>query len=188
MAKSLFASLPPRTPKKAVVIQRQNDGSLMEEGNNCHKLGNTKGKFHEFHEAFSSHSRSKFNIGLHMFQDRAQICNLLKFNVTFGFSIMLGVVLHFCVSCLENFICFLKLVVDLNICILISSFTYLDGAAPFKFDVPSPDDLVSNGLHSSKTGSKGILLTCLNYCRNQFLSTLMQFLDNQGIGGCFLCM
>ncbi|ESR63383.1 hypothetical protein CICLE_v10007529mg [Citrus x clementina] len=92
MAKSLFASLPPRTPKKAVVIQRQNDGSLMEEGNNCHKLGNTKGKFHEFHEAFSSHSHSKFNI------------------------------------------------------------------APFKFDVPSPDDLVSNGLHSSKTGSKGNFL------------------------------
>ncbi|OMO90581.1 hypothetical protein COLO4_19045 [Corchorus olitorius] len=26
--------------------------------------------------------------------------------------------------------------------------------APFKFDVPSPDDMVSNGLHSSKSGSK----------------------------------
>ncbi|XP_021670173.2 uncharacterized protein LOC110657323 isoform X3 [Hevea brasiliensis] len=26
--------------------------------------------------------------------------------------------------------------------------------APFKFDVPSPDDLVSNGLHSSKRGSR----------------------------------
>lgn len=48
-------------------------------------------------------------------------------------------------------------------------------AAPFKFDVPSPDDLVSNGLHSSKTRSKGILLTCLNFCRNQFLRTLMHY-------------
>ncbi|XP_038700327.1 HBS1-like protein isoform X1 [Tripterygium wilfordii] len=28
------------------------------------------------------------------------------------------------------------------------------GSAPFKFDVPSPDDLVSDGLHRSKTGSK----------------------------------
>ncbi|KAI4358066.1 hypothetical protein L6164_001970 [Bauhinia variegata] len=27
-------------------------------------------------------------------------------------------------------------------------------AAPFKFDIPSPDDVVSNGLHSSKMGSK----------------------------------
>lgn len=27
--------------------------------------------------------------------------------------------------------------------------------APFKFDAPSPDDLVSNGLKSSRTGSKG---------------------------------
>ncbi|KAA8520743.1 hypothetical protein F0562_014985 [Nyssa sinensis] len=29
--------------------------------------------------------------------------------------------------------------------------------APFKFDVPSPDDVVSNGLHSSKVGSKANL-------------------------------
>lgn len=29
-------------------------------------------------------------------------------------------------------------------------------AAPFKFDVPSPDDIVSNGLHSSKIASTGI--------------------------------
>lgn len=28
-------------------------------------------------------------------------------------------------------------------------------AASFKFDVPSPDDIVSNGLHSSKKDSKG---------------------------------
>ncbi|OMO86132.1 hypothetical protein CCACVL1_09796 [Corchorus capsularis] len=28
------------------------------------------------------------------------------------------------------------------------------GTAPFKFDVPSPDDMVSHGLHSSKSGSK----------------------------------
>lgn len=67
MAKSLFASLPQRTPKNSVVIQQQNDGSLMEEGNNCHKLGNIQGNFHEFHESFSSQSHSKFTIGLHMF-------------------------------------------------------------------------------------------------------------------------
>ena len=30
--------------------------------------------------------------------------------------------------------------------------------APFKFDFPSPDDMVSSGLRSSKIGSKGILL------------------------------
>lgn len=29
---------------------------------------------------------------------------------------------------------------------------------PFKFDVPSPDDLVSNGLRSSSMASKGIYL------------------------------
>ncbi|KAI5353104.1 hypothetical protein L3X38_005996 [Prunus dulcis] len=32
--------------------------------------------------------------------------------------------------------------------------------APFKFDVPSPDDLVSNGLWSSRTGSKANVLRC----------------------------
>lgn len=31
-------------------------------------------------------------------------------------------------------------------------------AAPFKFDVPSPDDLVSSGLQSLKMKSKGISL------------------------------
>lgn len=30
-------------------------------------------------------------------------------------------------------------------------------AAPFKFDVPSPDDVVMNGMRASKLGSKGIL-------------------------------
>lgn len=33
---------------------------------------------------------------------------------------------------------------------------YIDDTAPFKFDSPSPDDLVSNGLRSSKMGSKGM--------------------------------
>ncbi|KAJ0090088.1 hypothetical protein Patl1_12703 [Pistacia atlantica] len=92
MAKSLFASLPHRTPKKAVVGQQQNDDVVTEECNNFHKIGNIKGNFHEFHEAFSSHSHSKIKI------------------------------------------------------------------APFKFDVPSPDDLVSEGLRSSKMGLKGNLL------------------------------
>ena len=31
-------------------------------------------------------------------------------------------------------------------------------AAPFKFDVPSPDELVSNGMHASKLASKGSTL------------------------------
>lgn len=33
-----------------------------------------------------------------------------------------------------------------------------DETAPFKFDTPSPDDIVSNGLRASKMGSKGTLL------------------------------
>ncbi|KAL5785855.1 hypothetical protein ACOSQ2_008247 [Xanthoceras sorbifolium] len=91
MAKSLFASLPHRTPERAVVGQQQND-DVIRESNNFHKLGNIQGNFHGFHEAFNSSSHSKINI------------------------------------------------------------------APFKFDVPSPDDMVSNGLNSSKTGSKGNFL------------------------------
>ena len=35
---------------------------------------------------------------------------------------------------------------------------YITYTAPFKFDFPSPDDMVSSGLRSSKIGSKGILL------------------------------
>ncbi|KAL4603250.1 hypothetical protein ACB092_10G111500 [Castanea dentata] len=88
MAKSLFASLPQRIPKKAVSLQKQNDVFVKEEGNNSHKHMNIQGRFHEFHKAFSTHSHHRVNI------------------------------------------------------------------APFKFDVPSPDDLVSNGLRSSKMGSK----------------------------------
>ncbi|TXG62357.1 hypothetical protein EZV62_013720 [Acer yangbiense] len=91
MAKSLFASLPHRTPKRAVVGQQQND-DVIREGNNFHTLGNIQGNFHGFHKAFNSNSLSKINI------------------------------------------------------------------APFKFDVPSPDDVVSNGLKSSKTGSKANFL------------------------------
>uniref|UniRef100_A0A6N2NKD4 Tr-type G domain-containing protein n=1 Tax=Salix viminalis TaxID=40686 RepID=A0A6N2NKD4_SALVM len=92
MAKSLFASLPHRTPRKAVVGQRWNDDFVTEEGDNFHKLGNFQGKFDEFHKALSPHNRSHFDI------------------------------------------------------------------APFKFDFPSPDDMVSNGIRSSKIGSKANLI------------------------------
>ncbi|XP_059637667.1 uncharacterized protein LOC132279655 isoform X2 [Cornus florida] len=91
MAKSLFASLLYRIPKKAVAAvtyQQQKDDFSTEECNNFHKLGNIQGNFHEFHKAFSSQNHYHFHI------------------------------------------------------------------APFKFDVPSPDDLVSNGKRASKMGSK----------------------------------
>ncbi|KAJ6925067.1 HBS1-like protein isoform X1 [Populus alba x Populus x berolinensis] len=92
MAKSLFASLPHRTPQKAVVGHRRNDDFVTEEGNNFQKPGNCQGKFDEFHKAFIPHNHSHFDI------------------------------------------------------------------APFKFDFPSPDDMVSNGLRSSKIGSKANLI------------------------------
>ncbi|CAK7354224.1 unnamed protein product [Dovyalis caffra] len=91
MAKSLFASLPHRTPQKAVVGQQRNDDFVTEDGNNFHKRGNFQGNFDEFHKALSSLNPARFDI------------------------------------------------------------------APFKFDVPSPDDLVSNGLRSSKFSSKANL-------------------------------
>lgn len=34
---------------------------------------------------------------------------------------------------------------------------------PFKFDIPSPDDVVSNGLRSSKVGLKGIFLVAADF-------------------------
>lgn len=55
--------------------------------------------------------------------------------------------------------CFLKNIIQYScdIYLATSKFNCIDDTAPFKFDVPSPDDLVSNGLWSSRTGSKGIL-------------------------------
>ncbi|XP_021670172.2 uncharacterized protein LOC110657323 isoform X2 [Hevea brasiliensis] len=88
LAKSLFASLPHRTPHKPVIAQLQKDDFMTKGGSNFLNCENFQGNFHEFHKAFSSHSHSHIKI------------------------------------------------------------------APFKFDVPSPDDLVSNGLHSSKRGSR----------------------------------
>ncbi|KAK9269633.1 hypothetical protein L1049_001410 [Liquidambar formosana] len=67
MAKSLFASLPHRTPKNLVIVQQQSDGFATEEGNNFHKLGDSHGHFHEFHKTFSSHGHNHINIGLHVF-------------------------------------------------------------------------------------------------------------------------
>ncbi|XP_050218467.1 uncharacterized protein LOC126669143 isoform X2 [Mercurialis annua] len=91
MAKSLFASLPHRTPRKSVVAQLQNDDPVTKgaPGNSSFlDYENFQGNFHEFQKAFSSHSHSHKKI------------------------------------------------------------------VPFEFDVPSPDDLVSSGLHSSKRGSR----------------------------------
>ncbi|XP_059623611.1 uncharacterized protein LOC132266673 isoform X2 [Cornus florida] len=87
-AKSLFASLLHRIPKKAVIFQQQNDDFSTEERNNFHKLGNILGTVDDFHKAFSCQNHYRLNI------------------------------------------------------------------APFKFDVPSPDDSVSNGMRASKMGSK----------------------------------
>ncbi|XP_057959937.1 uncharacterized protein LOC131152222 isoform X3 [Malania oleifera] len=89
MAKSLFASLPQWSPKKAVICQQQNDDFVMEEGNKFHKLGIIQRNFLEFIKAYSSHNHYRIDI------------------------------------------------------------------APFKFDFPSPDDLVTNGMRSSRMVSKG---------------------------------
>ncbi|CAN6583521.1 unnamed protein product [Malus baccata var. baccata] len=88
MAKSIFASLPHQKPKQAVLFHQQKDDSVIEEGNNFHRLGDFKGPIHEFHKTFNVHNKHHIDI------------------------------------------------------------------ASFKFDVPSPDDVVSNGLWSSRTGSK----------------------------------
>lgn len=45
----------------------------------------------------------------------------------------------------------------MHLAIVYSNRTCFIDTAPFKFDVPSPDDLVSNGLHSSEQHSKGIM-------------------------------
>ncbi|KAM1013531.1 hypothetical protein FF1_043461 [Malus domestica] len=88
MAKSIFASLPHQKPKQAVLFHQQKDDSVIEEGNNFHRLGDFKGPIHEFHKTFNVHNKHHIDI------------------------------------------------------------------ASFQFDVPSPDDVVSNGLWSSRTGSK----------------------------------
>ncbi|TQD83791.1 hypothetical protein C1H46_030672 [Malus baccata] len=88
MAKSIFASLPRQKPKQAVLFHQQKDDSMIEEGNNFHRLGDFKGPIHEFLNTFNVHNKHRIDI------------------------------------------------------------------APFKFDVPSPDDVVYNGLWTSKTGSK----------------------------------
>ncbi|XP_024990348.1 HBS1-like protein isoform X1 [Cynara cardunculus var. scolymus] len=88
MAKSLFASLPCRSPKGAVNFQPQKDASSAEEDKFSYLHGNNRGKFHDLHKAIISEKQYKVNI------------------------------------------------------------------APFKFDIPSPDDVVSMGMRSYKIGSK----------------------------------
>ncbi|KAM7267964.1 hypothetical protein ACFE04_010130 [Oxalis oulophora] len=88
MAKSLFASLPHQTRKKALLHNLQSDGCVTEGGNNIPMLGNIQDYLHELPEPLSSCRRPPINI------------------------------------------------------------------APFKFDAPSPDDLVSSGISSSNLGSK----------------------------------
>lgn len=67
MAKSLFAQLPHRTLKKAVIFQQQNDDVVIEESSNFQKHGNIQGQFHEVHKAFSFHGLHHINIGPHIF-------------------------------------------------------------------------------------------------------------------------
>ena len=67
MAKSLFAQLPHRTLKKAVIFQQQNDDVVIEEGSNFEKHGNIKGHFHDVLKAFSFHGLHHTIIGPHIF-------------------------------------------------------------------------------------------------------------------------
>lgn len=67
MAKSIFASLPHQKPKLAVLFHQQKDDSVIEEGNNVHKLGDFKGPIHEFHKTFNVHNKHHIDIGLHSF-------------------------------------------------------------------------------------------------------------------------
>lgn len=67
MAKSLFAQLPHRTLKKAVIFQLQNDDVVIEESSNFQKHGNIQGQFHKVHKAFSFHGLHHINIGPHIF-------------------------------------------------------------------------------------------------------------------------
>lgn len=67
MAKSLFASLPHRTPKLPVLVQLQKEAMLKEEGNRFLEIGDTPKVLHEFYEASSSRYHWHTNIGLHAF-------------------------------------------------------------------------------------------------------------------------
>lgn len=51
---------------------------------------------------------------------------------------------------------------DCDLRLVVSNDSCIDDTAPFKFDAPSPDDVVSNGLRSSKAGSKGTVLLLLS--------------------------
>ncbi|KAK6945526.1 Translation elongation factor EFTu/EF1A, C-terminal [Dillenia turbinata] len=120
MAKSLFASMLHRAPKKAVVCRQRSDGSLLKEGSDFLMNGTSKGHFHDFYKAESSTQ------------------NFYYFNI-----------------------------------------------APFKFDVPSPDDMVSNGLRSSKITSKANLKS-LNVSssvtgKNTSVRTLSSFERMEGL-------
>ncbi|XP_010049810.2 LOW QUALITY PROTEIN: HBS1-like protein [Eucalyptus grandis] len=88
MARSLFESLPNQTPKRAALIQQQNDDPLTGQRTILHEFADVHGNFDKLHEAFNTRAHKSVNI------------------------------------------------------------------VPFKFDVPSPDDVVTNGLHSSKRGPK----------------------------------
>lgn len=66
MARSLFASLPHRTPKNVVLFQQQDGDVFMEKGHHLHEPGRIQGTFREFHDVFSSQFHKKVNIGLHI--------------------------------------------------------------------------------------------------------------------------
>ncbi|XP_056162606.1 uncharacterized protein LOC115692681 isoform X2 [Syzygium oleosum] len=93
MARSLFESLPHQTPKRAALIQQQNDDPLTGQRTILHEFADVHGNFDKLHEAFNTHAHKTVNI------------------------------------------------------------------VPFKFDVPSPDDIVTNGLRSSKMGAKASATT-----------------------------
>ncbi|XXG44724.1 hypothetical protein AAC387_Pa01g4449 [Persea americana] len=90
MAKSLFASLPRRTPKMAIKIQQLSDDFQCRETNSPYRIGNIRENLNDYQKGFMTPHYNR----------------------------------------------------------------RIDIAAPFKFDRPSPDDLVSAGKHSSRLISK----------------------------------
>lgn len=66
MAKSLFASLPYRSLNGTVNFQPQKDASSAKDGKFTLLHGNSRGQFHDLHNAIISEKHYKVNIGLHM--------------------------------------------------------------------------------------------------------------------------
>lgn len=152
MAESLFPSLLLQKAKNAINFEALNNSFKTEDCFNFYKPGNICGQFHDLHRAFCSQSHCKINIGLHM----------LKHRLVYGH-------MHFLFSpslCLKNCVCCIMVLPSLfsirPSLLLIHFLTYVnDDAVPFKFDSPSPDDLVLSGITPSRLRPKGTLFMLL---------------------------